>query len=330
MSSISTIAQNKLHISLTSATQKQLGDLQVQLASGKKSQTFTGIAEDVNSLLSLRSDLNRIDHFSKNIGVTKTRIRLIETNLSSILSSAQEFKSLLEKASIGDAQQLNDNLRIGQRARDNLRLVAEGLNAKDDSRYLFSGGVTDQRPVDFENPNYTSPNTPQTGNTIETTQDFGYYQGDNANLSVRASENFTLDYGVNANHPAFEKIIRVLDHFAQITQPNSYQFTDPVDDDTAPGPPSQRQNIQTSITELSDAIDDLRNIVTNVSIDFKTLDNIETKNKQFKLFTENNIADIENIDKAEVSSLFSTYANQLNISFASLARVQQLSLINFL
>ena len=37
-----------------------------------------------------------------------------------------------------------------------------------------------------------------------------YYKGDDTQVNARISENVTLDYGVNADDPGFEKLIRAV------------------------------------------------------------------------------------------------------------------------
>lgn len=328
MTRISTSAQQQLILSLSLNTQKNINDGTTQLASGKKHQNYMGYGQDTSRLLSLKSELSRTEQFSTNIKFARNRVVLMEKNLSSIQAAGQDFKKLLDKSFSGDAKQLNEVLGLGAKARDMLGLIADALNARDDSRYLFSGSQVDQKPIDFTDPDYTSPNPPANGNTYNETENTSYYQGDGNIQAVRASENFTVSFGVTADNPAIEKIIRALDHIAQMSEDQPYQFTDtpPLDQ----GPNSSRDMISKVRDNLHEGLEDLKNVIAALSQNHTTMTTIEKKNQQFELFTENSIGEIENINKAEVLAKFNNELLQLQASFSSLAKVQQLTLLEFI
>ena len=80
------------------------------------------------------------------------------------------------------------------------------LNTQIEGRYVFAGSMTDTVPADLSDVAYT----PQAGLPGTFTADTGYYQGDNLTLSIRADDNFELDYGITADNTAFEEMLRSL------------------------------------------------------------------------------------------------------------------------
>ncbi|MBT5665736.1 MAG: hypothetical protein HOJ06_10365, partial [Rhodospirillaceae bacterium] len=67
-----------------------------------------------------------------------------------------------------------------------------------------------------------------------------------------------------------------------------------------------------------------------VELDRKLINDVNVKHNNFLLFAETNIADIEQVNVAEAVSTLNFEQITLEASFATLARVQQLSLNDFL
>src|SRR3546814_8053110 len=80
------------------------------------------------------------------------------------------------------------------------------LNTQHEDRYLFAGSQTNTRAVDLSDAAYT----PQAGLPGTFTADLDYYQGDTLQLSVRSAETFETTYGITADEPAFEELLRAL------------------------------------------------------------------------------------------------------------------------
>ncbi|MCB2108747.1 MAG: hypothetical protein KDE14_13650 [Rhodobacteraceae bacterium] len=165
----------------------------------------------------------------------------------------------------------------------------------------------------------------QVTNTGAETVDFAtrpYYRGDRLELEHRVSETRAVKFGVNGLDPAFEKAIRALGQIVQGDLINN------------------QQRAVDALTLINDAIEhsplssekpgDLQDILNRLGINQKVIADAKEDQKQFTAFLDLRQIDIENVDPTEAAVKLNDDVNALNISFATLSKIQQLSLVNFL
>jgi len=316
VSRIGTFTNHQLILSATLRNQATFGETQLQVATGKKSQNFSGLGVDTTRLANLKNELSKAEQFVKNIDTVTKRLDLMEFGLEQIDDFAREMRSLIRASLNGDAADTNNLQELAQQFLDQ---ITEVMNLRDDSRYLFAGGKTDTRPVDLGNGVYTAPAGPPFDATVDT----GYYEGDASISEVRIDDNVVVQYGILANEPAFEKIIRALDHVAQTT------FGNPI---TA----AQTTMLSDAITTLTEAVEDngtdktIGELAADVVLDLRLLDSQKDKHQEYINFTIETIADIENVDPAEAITLLNFQQVQLQASYELVARIGSISLVNFL
>ena len=313
---IGTFTNQQMLLDATLRTQARLSDLQLQVATGKKTQTFSGLDQDVTRLANLKNDLAKSGQYVDNIDSVTKRLNLMEFGLEQIDGIARDMRSLIRDSLNGDAADTNNLQELAQQY---LNQVTEIMNLRDDSRYLFAGGKTDTQPVDLSNGVYTPPTPPP----FDTTADTGYYQGDTTISEVRIDDNVVVQYGITADQSAFEKIIRALDHVAQTT------FSTPI---TA----AQKTMLNDAATALTQAVEDngtqktVGELTTDVVLDLKMLDTQKTQHEQFMNFTSGTISDIENVDPAKAITSLNFQQVQLESSYQMISRIGTLSLANYL
>jgi flagellin-like hook-associated protein FlgL len=149
-----------------------------------------------------------------------------------------------------------------------------------------------------------------------------YYGGDRLETQHRVSETRTIKFGVNGLDPAFEKAIRAIGQLLQGDLLNN------------------QQRAVDALALLNDAIEhtplstelpgDLQDIQNRLGINQKVLADAKDEQKQFMAFLEVRQIEIENVDPTEAAVKLNDDVRALNISFATLARVQQLSLVDYL
>ena len=316
MTRVGTFAQQQLTLFRSLKTQQRIFESQTQVASGKKSQEFSGISRDVNRLVTISSELNRVEQFTRNIINVNKRLELMEFTLNQVETVARDFRTQLNASLNGDAADLLSLPASAAGLRDQ---VVDLLNTRDDTRYLFTGGKVDTRPVQLGNGVYVPPSPPPFPSTTNT----AYYEGDNVAQKVRIDEGFVVDYGVTADAAAFEKIIRSLDSIARTT------FTQPI---TA----TEQQVIKDAVTALSSALDNggadktVAELFADTALDRKLIDDVQDKHDNFIAFATNTIGEIENINTADAVATLNFEQVQLEATFTTLVRVQQLTLTNFL
>ena len=313
---IGTFTNQQLILQATLRNQAQLSDTQLQVATGKKSQSFSGIPQDTSRLANLKNELAKSEQFVKNIDAVTKRLDLMEFGLEQIDDMAREMRSIIRSSINGDAADTNNLSALAQQFLDQ---IVEIMNLRDDSRYLFAGGRTDTQPVDLSNGVYTAPVPPPFDATVDT----GYYEGDSAIAEVRIDDGVVVQYGILADESAFEKVIRALDHVAQTT------FTTPITT-------AEKTMLTDAITALTEAVEDngtdktIGELAGDVVLDMRLLDSQREKHQEFINFASQSIADIENVDPAEAVTLLNFQQVQLQASYELIARIGSLSLANFL
>lgn len=299
---VSTFAQYTRNLNFMTLNQARLQDLQTQIGSGMKSQDFKGLGREVGRLLEVEESRQRTNQYVENINVVGYRLETMEANVSQIFDIMLEYKTLLVNAlNASNAKDLNLPI-VTQNMLDQITLL---LNADFNGRFLFSGSRTDVEPVDP---------TLLPGAYVIPTLDgdsSAYYQGDARQLTARADDALVVTYGINADALGFERAIRSLDVVRT-------------------GIPTDRPTLDHALSVANQAINDITDLRTSLGATAATLDRIEQKHNDFLLFTERTLSDIENVDIAAAMTMLSTTQTTLEASFATMARLQRTTLLNFL
>lgn len=120
-------------------------DLNRQLTTGKKADTYGGLGNGRSISLSMRSRLSEIDGFRSTITDVKLRIDLMSTTLDRIGDLGTEQRSdtsPTENTLIGNGQ-TRAQLAAGTRFQEVLSLLRTDING----RHLFAGRATEAEPV---------------------------------------------------------------------------------------------------------------------------------------------------------------------------------------
>jgi len=174
MTRVPTFALHQLTLFHTLNTQARTADLSVQLASDKKSQTYSGIAKETLRLVSLETRRGEIAQFTRNIDSAEQRLSLMDTTIVSIEDLALELRDALDRtlqqpnATGGNLAQFAANIRDA---------IAGLLNTRSGDTFLFGGTRSDRLPVDLMGAGYTGVSLIQSnGTTVDRTYYEAYYE----------------------------------------------------------------------------------------------------------------------------------------------------------
>jgi len=123
----------------------QLEDMQRQLGTGKKSETYAGLGTERSFAIGLRAQLSNLASYKDTIANVNTRLNVG----NSVLQRMIDIGSNIKTSASGSSTQLeNTGQTMSQvRARDSLAEMLQLLNIQSGDRYLFSGRATDTRAV---------------------------------------------------------------------------------------------------------------------------------------------------------------------------------------
>ena len=278
-----------------------------QGSSGKKSQDFVGIASDAARLISFKNRFERIDRFVNNIDVVEGRLSMVENAISQTEKLASSFNTDLVSAL---SSQNASAQRINDQAESFLSQLASNLNTRINGRYLFAGTNTLRQPVDINDPDFARPppdDIPSQPNT-------SYYKGNHQGFQVRVSESSLVNYGVTADAPGFEKLMRAL---------NLARSADI-------GPPSDKARLSEAKRLVEEVIGDLAGLRTQVGGIRAQVATAKDSHEDFQLVLGKQISDMENVDIPELTTRLFDEKNVLDSSYQAVAQSTRLSILNFL
>jgi flagellar hook-associated protein 3 FlgL len=125
--------------------QDRFGDLQVQLATGKKTQTLSGLGSDRSYDLTLRARLGRIESYQNTITTVNLRLDFYDNAMARLDQIEADARTSAAPGGYGsDGINLSTSPSLAESRLDE---VLSLLNTEVSSRYLFGGGYTDRAPV---------------------------------------------------------------------------------------------------------------------------------------------------------------------------------------
>ncbi|MCA3562899.1 MAG: hypothetical protein IOC90_04220 [Methylocystis sp.] len=127
------------------ATRQQLDDLQRQLSTGKKSETFGGLGASRITSLEMRAKLSEVASYRETITGLQNRAKQLDLNLTYLGKISDDLRSsaILPQYNIDSSGQTS----IQKVMKTRLDEAVDLLNTQINGEYLFSGRTTDRRPV---------------------------------------------------------------------------------------------------------------------------------------------------------------------------------------
>ena len=311
MTRVSTAGENALTLYYMQLNQSAETNLNAEISTGYTAQTYSQIATQATQLEDYRAQVSQQQGFLNTINTVSTRMQTMSLGLQQILTQVQNFRSLLPNDAYGTAQPT-----IQSQAQGLLQQVAGYLNMQDGTRYVFGGTNTATPPVDLTS-------LPQGAAATLTTSvggppsSNGYYAGGAATPPVQIDTQVTVNYGITANNPAFEQIIRVLNFIAQS---GPFSSTSAVD----------QANVTQAGQMLDGAIQGLTNISGNLALQQAQVNNEATVHQSTLNIAQNGISTIVSVNQATAITQLQSLETQIQASYTATSQIQKLSLVNFM
>lgn len=302
---IANYAQNQTLKNNIAATQNSVNNTALQVSSGKVAQDYSGIATRALEIKLFEEDRRLREQYSQNISVARTRMQSMDSRLENLSNLAIQLLGQIQSALNGN----NIKEVSFETSAQSYRAEIVGiLNAQQEGRYLFSGNQTDVLPVDIADPDYA----PQAGlpNTFD--PDSRYFQADSTKLSLRVADNVELQYGITADDPAFEKMLRTVSYMEYAGRNNDVSV------------------LKQGFSVLQNALDGLSDLRSTLGAGLDVLNRTEKSHKDFNTYAANTISAIEDVDVAAATSRLSFDQVQLQASYISLKRITSLNLLDFI
>ena len=128
-----------------SNSQRNLQDLQTQIATGSKYNKLSDNPSAISRSLGIQSALNANDKYQSNTANGITMLRYADAALNNVLDAVQSIRSLVIQA--GDGALSGDQLKdITAQIEANKKIMLDNLNTKVAGQYIFGGTDTSTLP----------------------------------------------------------------------------------------------------------------------------------------------------------------------------------------
>lgn len=340
--------------SINNATREARTDLQIKLAEGQKEAT-TGRLADVGQTLgyltertiSLRQDRDRYNSFKDSNVIAQGRLSVTQTTLQGVADNAQQFLSTLVAAR---AARSGAGVAVDD-AKKELAAFTAAINSASNGAQLFSGINTDVKPVAEY---YTTPaSAAKTAVDAAFLGEFGVAQGatgteaitaaqmqtfldgdfadmfdltswsstwssaSDQNISTRIADNERVETSANANEGAFRSLVSA---YTMVADLGLETLSDGAYDAL----------LDKAIAIVGQSIGDITQIRATLGAAEERIAEANTSMDLKIKIVEEHVTKLEAVDPYEAASHVNALLTQIETAYSLTARLQRLSLINFL
>ena len=295
---IGDFAQSERMTSELLQTQTRTRLAQAQISSGKVSDRFQDIAPEVERLIDVKLVLQQSQQFQENIAFTDRKLVAMESAVSGLIDIGTRAQTLAIQR-ISDPQS-SPGLIAGE-FENLLEQATAFLNDDMDGRYLFGGSQTARKPVELD-PAFTT-----FGSADDT-----YYQGDDLVLSTRVDIDVEITTTMSADLEGFRELIGGLRGLIN---------GDVLADDVV---------LENSLGLVHDSLSKIADYQAELGIRQSQMERIDQGHIDAGIYLESRISEIEDVDITEAISRLAEDQVILESAMATLARMNQLNLIDYL
>lgn len=335
---LSFLSQSQTQVARLKQLNTSLVDLQRQLTTQKKYDTFSGFGAASQAVQQLRTDKSLVQTYLTNINTVTTRVELMS---SSMQQAADSGRLLIESIATQIREGEVDMETVSAIARQQLDLMADIANLEIDGRYLFAGSATDTKPYpNGDNLDITLQGlvTDWEAGTITTTQFINSINGMTSTdigfdpaltsagkVTAQIDKNVKLDYTSIATQNGFQQVMQALAIAASITE-----APDPALSPPGPSAADFQELLDTISGIVRAGVDQIDSANAQLGIKFSTLKSVQDNHEQDAATLDKLLIEKENVDTTEVVAQIQSLQTQLNASYEVTSLVNQLSLVNFL
>lgn len=123
----------------------RLDDLQRQLGTGKKTESYRGLGQDVSTDVAFRQQISVLEGYQQTISRVKIRLNIVDVTLTQVGNLVRDARGAIDPNTF---LLLGDNKSLAQQgATVALGEALSVLNTEADGRFVFSGRDVEQRPL---------------------------------------------------------------------------------------------------------------------------------------------------------------------------------------
>ena len=306
---IGTLAQQNLYLQSIGQFQTQASTLESEVATGVKSTQLSGLGATAGQLTDLQSEISQNQSYINTVTTVQQNVQESTTALSSIENIASNLASGLQQSAYATPPTIQST------ASQLLQEISDLLNQQGANGYIFSGSQTGTAPFDASG----LPNPGTLTAAVSGAPPSGYYAGNDTAAQAQVDTNLNITYGVTADNPAIENVVRVLNFLANLPA-GSPSSSNPADEANV----TQAQDL------LNQGVSGLQQIIANQSGQTAELNQVQQEHQNAINLAQQSLGTAENVDPATVITQLNTLETNMQASYTAISDLQKLSLVNYL
>jgi len=330
LGSVSTLGILGQDLSIIRNSQRLYQDLSYQVATGKKYRELKDYQANAPLIIDLNQEIEARTAYQQSIDLANLNVEAYDSTLERLVDVAQDMAKAADTIGTSDPNWESDTLTLV----DNMMLEVESLlNTQIGDRHIYAGSRYSTAPtIDLRTLTVFDNVTPPPGAFLVANPNVPEYDtsfvapGPTANATAYDLADVTIDvglqiqYGISADDDAFQRLVHGLRVLKSAAQPISGVLTT-ADREQYLGIARQQAQL------AQDAIRQLQSSNGAVMSKFA-----RTKDLHSEFIGIANIAldGIEVVDSAVAATKLSTLTAQIEVSYATISRKAELSLVNFL
>ncbi len=330
LGSVSTLGILGQDLSIIRNGQRLYQDLSYQVSTGKKFRELKDYQANAPRIIDLNKEIEARTAYQQSIDLANLNVSAYDATLERLVDVAQDLAKAADTVGTSDPSWESDTLTLV----DNMMLEVESiLNSEVGDRYIYAGSRFNTVPiVDIRTLPVYDNVTPPPGAFLVASPNVAEYDtafvgpGPTPVAAAYDLSEVTIDvglrlqYGISSNDDAFQRLIHGLRVLKSAAQPLSGTLTQADRDAYLGIARQQAQFAQNELRQLQSSNGAVQSMFAR------------TKEQHSEFIGIANIAldGIEVVDTAAAATKLSALTAQIEVSYATIARKAELSLVNFL
>lgn len=282
-------------------TQQKLADALNQQNTGKKADDYADLGVDTTRTLAARSMLERQQAQNSVGSQVKSVLEYYDTGMSTLDDGMSKLKTtILEAVGSGNGDGLQQIIE------DSFQDLRSTLNQQVAGQPIYAGAQTGKPPF-----------APEKLSDIVGMDPADAFTNDNIRTSAQISDNVTTEYGIGADEVG-TNLFKAFQTLAA-AGPFGAELTD-----------AQVDALKSAMGEFDVGIADVRAINANNGRRQNQVETLMVRGEDREIMLQKVIKDAEDADLAEVQVDIVSSQTLLQASYSTFARLQQMSLVNYL
>jgi len=332
VSRVASFGQQSLLLSATLENQARVAQSQQQIATGRETDEYRGLAGQATTLLGAQASFTRVETYQRTIQSINGTIEANDVQTGGIISALEDVQDTLRLAIAND-----QGAGIRQLLETNYQFIVNALNTNFNGGFLFAGANTGTQPLSTVNiggTDYDVTNLAGLQAAVAAGAALGVpltpaevieqsFQNSDTPFRANVADGVTIGFGLLADDVGEAGLNAIQSVIGFIDAANGFDLDGVLDD-------AETAFLTGVLADLDAAVTEARGQQTANGLVSNRLDVISAQHEDSAVFLETFIADIQDVNIAEAVTRLNNDQVALEASFQAIRSLSSLSLLDFL